>query len=562
LKRKTLILLLLSILLLSPLGCGDDDDDDNSDDDDASDDDDSTDPFDQLVVEWVPCSLYDGLDDGRAECASTEMRFDWDDPDSGPFTSYAKRLLSNSKASEGQLWLLHGGPGASGTIELPPMMEMIQNDNPELDIYTLDPRGSGHSDYVGCPDQEDSASDAGEYLSLDEIPDCIAWLEGEYGDDLGVFNTTNSAIDLAAYIHNTKEDEKNVLIWGGSGGTFWGQRYLQMYPDQADGIVFEGITQPTNSLVFQDEYADKIGRTILQMCAEDAYCSGKMADPETVLVELLDKLDSGHCPSLGIDRQFVVEVIDYLTYYHPHHAVIPAFIYRVDRCDAGDVDAIVHFYNELFGGKKSLSGNSFSYVLFYNEVSSELWEYPDFADNSELLDYLDGILEDAIIDSGKGYVRNSIYLMWNRYEDKLDNKWAETDIPMLMLQGVLDPSTPYDFAVELEDHFTGQHQHFVAFPYAPHNVVTGSPVSENSNAQHCGEKLFYEFLRDPTGPLDTSCADDTLPLDFVGADYGWYFFGTEDYWENTPSTSKGTAPPPYFPVHPGGKVASISAPSP
>ncbi len=43
-----------------------------------------------------------------------------------------------------------------------------------------------------------------------------------------------------------------MLIWGGSGGTYWAQRYLQVYPDQADGVVLEGIAGPQSSLATQD----------------------------------------------------------------------------------------------------------------------------------------------------------------------------------------------------------------------------------------------------------------------------------------------------------------------
>lgn len=70
------------------------------------------------------------------------------------------------------------------------------------------------------------------------------------------------------------------------------------------------------------------------------------------------------------------------------------------------------------------------------------------------------------------------------------------------------------------------------FPYSPHNVISGSPLSHEAYAQHCGEQLFYAFLQDPTGALDTSCVAEVAPLDFEGLVYGPYVFGTEDYWEN------------------------------
>lgn len=537
--------LCLMLFMISMIACdsgggkshADDDlsDDDATDDDTADDDvadDDADLPIDDVEVQWFSCSLHEGQDDGLAECAETEMHFNWFDDDGRSFTSYAKRLLSSAKKSEGQLWLLHGGPGASGTIGLTYYMEYIQDLYPELDLYTLDPRGTGYSDYAGCPDQETPASDWGTSISPSELDACIAYLEDTYGDDLAVFNTTNSAIDLAAYIAATKKEGEKVMIWGGSGGTHWGQRYLQLFPDQADGIIMEGIVPPVFSLVFQDEYADKVAHDLLDMCAEDAFCGAKLPDPKGTLLALYDKLDGGHCGLMGVDSYILKQTIDYLIYYYPHHATVPALIYRLDRCNAGDMAALIQFFDVLFGGKKADFDRSFSEVLFFNEGFSEMWEYPTFSNNQALLDYLDGIYEDPLIGYGKGYDRNDIYLKWPRYVDELEDTWAVTDIPMLMLQGIIDPSTPYDFAVELEEHFAGALQHFVAFPYAPHNVADGTPVSDNPYAMTCGRQLFLDFLHDPTGELDTSCVAETLPPDFEGIVYGPAFFGTPDYWEN------------------------------
>ena len=56
------------------------------------------------------------------------------------------------------------------------------------------------------------------------------------------------------------------------------------------------------------------------------------------------------------------------------------------------------------------------------------------------------------------------------------------------------------------------------------------------------QRLFIDFLMDPTGELDTSCVEDTVPLDFEGDQFGEYFFGTPDYWENPEEGSTRTPP--------------------
>ncbi len=547
----------LSLCIFVFFGCQSSDDDDNDDannDDDAADDDTADDnngfPFDDIVVSWETCSLFEGLNDGRAECAAVEMPFDWFEPGEKTFTVGVKRLLSNHQPSEAQLWLLHGGPGGSGTIGLTYFMDSIQGLYPELDVYTLDPRGAGYSEYLGCPDQEDAHSSNGDYIDSGELDDCIEYLTQTYGDDLAVFNTTNPAIDLAALIDRTREENKRVIVWGGSGGTFWGQRYLQFFPDQADGMVFEGNVPPAFSLVFQDEYADFATSEILRLCSEDAFCSAKLPDPEGTMRELWRKMDEeNHCAETGYTSLLTKQVIDQLVYYWPYHDMVPALIYRLDRCNADDAEAVVNLFYAIFGGGKgagvkaddwSIDQLSFSDVLFFNETFSELWDYPEFSSNDDLLAYLDEVYLDTLIGYGKGYDRNDYYLEWPRYTDPYDDTWPVTNVPMLVLQGRLDPATPYDLALELRDNYTAPHQHFVEFAYAAHNVTGGTPLSNDENAEHCSDRLFVDFMRDPQAELDLLCVDQVMPPDFEGLAYAPYFFGTPDYWEN-PTNRSGPA---------------------
>lgn len=505
-------------------GDGDSDSDSDSDTDDTW-------GFDTLEVEWEPCSLYPEAGDGLAECAMVSMPLRWLDQEDGErFDTYAKRLLSGASESEGQLWLLHGGPGASGTVGLPSMMEQMQAYYPELDLYTIDARGTGWSQWLGCPEQEDPASELGSWVTLDELDGCVEYVEENYGEILDVYGPTHAAIDLAALIANTRQPGKKILIWGGSGGTFWAQRYLRFFPEQADGVVIEGIVPPNESLVFQDEYDDEIATRILEMCEQDEFCSSKLPDPVATLEGLYEKLDGGHCSYLGLDTYGVKSFIRSMDYYFPTNQFMPAFIYRMDRCDSGDITAIYSFYTLMWGGDED--EHSFSNLLFFNEGYSELWEHELFESNGELVDYLETVDEEGLITMGMGLERNEYYLKWPRYSDPYDDTWAESDVPMLMLQGQIDPSTPHDFAQLVGDHFDGQHQHWTSFPYATHNVASGSPVEEDIEAMHCGQRLFVDFLKDPTGDLETSCVGETLPLDFEGLQWAPVLLGTADYWEN------------------------------
>jgi hypothetical protein len=168
-----------------------------------------------------------------------------------------------------------------------------------------------------------------------------------------------------------------------------------------------------------------------------------------------------------------------------------------------------------------------------HQVSSEMWLSPELPTPEAVLAYLDGVYADALIASGKGYDRHQVFLRWPKYSEPLDDLWATTDVPMLMLQGEIDPSTPFVEAVPVGEHFAGPSQHFVSFPHSAHNVRSGTPTNADaSNPAHCGETIFLAFLHDPTGTLDTSCVAETLPLDFEGTVYAPTLMGTVDFFEN------------------------------
>ncbi len=489
-------------------------------------------PLGDVVVDWQPCSLIDGAHDGLAECAAVDMPLFWDEPDGQTFSTYAKRLVDPSRTPSGQLWLLHGGPGGAGTIGLAGWMWEIRADRPELDVYTLDPRGTGYSEFLECPDQQAEMSAQGSWVTLDELPACVDYVQETVGDRLHVYGATSAAIDLAALMSATELEGVDQLIWGGSGGTFWAQRLLQLFPDMPEGVVLEGIVPPDESLVFQDEYDEAMAHRVLELCSEDPFCADKLPDPEATVAELLVKLDEGHCRNLGMNADSLRSFVRTMDYYHLTMAMVPALIYRLDRCTDDDFDAIVSFYYALWGGDSN--PREMSTLLFFNEGWSELWEHHWFADNDELVSYLDEVHADGTFTMGLGYDRNDYYLGWPRYSDPLDDTWAESDVPMLMLQGELDPSTPLFFAQDVGEHFGGEHQHWTQFPYSPHNVISGSPLSHDPHAEHCGERLFYDFLLDPRGELDSACVNEVAPLDFEGLVYAPYIFGTEDYWENEP----------------------------
>jgi pimeloyl-ACP methyl ester carboxylesterase len=490
-------------------------------------------PIQGFNAVWSPCSLHDGEDDGLAECAEVAMPLFWSNPDGRTLTVAAKRLLSKGQAKR-QLWLLHGGPGASGVIGYASFMEKMQQYDPEVDLYTLDHRGTGYTRRLGCPDQEDPDSYRGTSIASTEMPACMAYVETEYGDELDALTSTFSAVDLAAYIEATREPDKDVFVYGGSYGTYWAHRYLQVAPEQADGVIIAGIAPPDATFIRFDERANQVGEDFFAVCAADAFCSSKLGtDPWTKLGDVLEAMDQGHCAQLGLPRQYISLLFAYALYYDPINAAVPAVLYRLERCDPQDRAAIAAFFDFQFGQGGVWDINSYSILLQHHVTFSEMWNHPDF-EGVDLEQYFLDISDNAYVAKNNGGAKLSLSTTWPAYEDPAyDDGVATTSTPMLMLQGRLDPATSWYDAVVMQDLFHAPNQHFVTFPQSTHGVLSSTPTSTDPDTQHCGMEIFLSFLADPKGALDTSCVEKVLPIDFAGSPtLAEALLGTDDFWEN------------------------------
>src|SRR5262249_8548365 len=143
----------------------------------------------------------------------------------------------------GQLWLLQGGPGGSASAFYS-LIDVIQSRRPELDIYTLEHRGVGSSTELDCPAQTADNSDGGPLIAPNEVTACVAAVQASVGGALQQFTTSQAARDLAHVIDRTKAQGQRVFIYGVSYGTYWVQRYLQLFPTQASAAILDSILPP------------------------------------------------------------------------------------------------------------------------------------------------------------------------------------------------------------------------------------------------------------------------------------------------------------------------------
>jgi pimeloyl-ACP methyl ester carboxylesterase len=478
----------------------------------------------QPQLRWFPCSLYTNQDDGRAECAEARQPLFYDQAGGETTPVYVKRLRSQG-ASTRQLWLLHGGPGPSGVDDFGPWMDFLADLRSDLDVYTLDHRGAGRSNRLGCPEQEALGSDGGSGITDAEMDACIAYLRTAWGRSLEGITVTASARDVGELITLTRKAGQRVFVLGTSYGTYLAHRYMQLFPQQADGVILEAVTAPNASSVTYDHNFDLNARKLFDHCSQDARCSSKLGpDPWSVAGAVGRRLAEGHCAELGMTASLYRRLLAAMVQVSWGRGLAPAIVYRLGRCHADDVEALRHLLDALVAPDTGTTGRSA--LLGYHITLSELWDN----DDPPSLEELQAATARTTVSHELGPRYGALYDHWPRYpRDQYDDAFAAYGGPLLMLQGSFDPATPIEEAAVMQSAFNGPLQSFVVFPQAAHDVLGSTPAYGGD--RDCGYEILLAFLDDPNRVPDSDCTRHLDAIDFDGEPQDVeYLFGTTDTW--------------------------------
>ena len=528
--KFTRLFVLMPILLVA-LGCDDSISELSPDSDTDTDFGRTATPYDEAIanvsVVWKTCTDPETT----GQCALADVPLLWDDVEVDTISIAALRRARQSSGFQAQVWFVDGGPGSPGTTNLGGLLGTVLNHNPALEVFTLDHRGTGSSFHLNCDGYEN------------EHPAnrCISVLENKYGEFLKAFSTTNAAIDLAALIEANRREDVPVIVMGISYGTYLAHRFMQIFPDWVDGVILDGIAPPDATFLPQNEYVDVVTRDLFARCGADPFCAAKLGpDPFSRVAATLEMVAEGHCSELGatIDQDFIANLGVDMLYRRPLNELLPGLFYRLERCSAEDV-AVWQSVIAGLGYGASLDTpvqaqvnipGAYSRVLYNNIVLSELWEHPRWSSAEEVESYLIETDKNTVL-RFTGYLELfESWLEWPTYLDKdYDDKWAQTNTPMLMLQGELDPATVWPQASRVGEWFDGPHQHFISFPNAAHNTINGTPRFDGS--PDCAFKMMLEFIENPLRSPDTTCIDRVYPLDFSGDTFFHSnLTGTDDLW--------------------------------
>lgn len=480
------------------------------------------------IYEWGPCP--EGF---ISECTTFEVPLDWRRPWGETIELFMSRLPADPELgpSKGQLFLLQGGPGGSGEV-FGGALGSIFSPLRDHDIYVLEHRGVGDSTRLTCPDQEALGTPGNFNITPDEQADCFDALREQWGDGLAHFNITHAAVDLAFAQVTTRDWSLPSFIYGVSYGTFWAQRYLQVAPHFASGVVLDSVLPPNEMSIFDfDGQSDPVGIDLAGLCADDPVCSDKLGDdPWPAIAALKAALDGGHCPDLALPGAALSNIGAFLVSNLTLRELLFPLIYRIERCDTGDVEVVGHFLNALNGlFPPQTELPRFSQLLQYNIAFVEIIDTP--------VPTIDDVVEQCFgstLCPGFSLSARFVYEDWVPFEDDgFADRWFRSVTPILALNGNLDPQTPHTDAQRIEAQLRFPWQNYVEIPQAPHAVAFTTPT-EPATPTTCGVELIDGFFAQPFATPAEGCLDRLELIDFA-ADEGvkLALLGTSDLWENT-----------------------------
>lgn len=466
-------------------------------------------------------------------CGTLQVPLDWNNK-SGLKIDYFVRQLPATEPKRGQLWILPGGPGIAAD-DYPEALELAGR-LPDLDIYMPDHRGTGRSTFLAC-----TAEQVQDIFTENDVSDedCLTYLTENWStEELQHFNVTQAAEDIGQLINHFKDDRDEVYLYGSSYGTYWAQRYLHLYPQQASGIFIDAVCSLTSCNEQNGFFAsyEVAGRELLNLCDQNAFCSSKIGGyAEGYLQNLYTLLENDHCPAMGLSREDLQFITGAAVSERELQAILPAFMYRMTRCNQQDVEAMTYLLESAEEGDDGDDESEGIVIpestgLTLNIRYSELWHNSVTSQEIELQARTALFAGDGFGEEGQA--QYDLQAQWPIYSlDSFATSWPETTTPMLITNGVLDPITTIESAAELGSQYVQPYQQTILIPYAGHGTLNDSPIVDSD--EHCTAALATQFFQNPQQELDKSCLEQLQAPDFEGSrESAETYFNTMDLWEN------------------------------
>jgi pimeloyl-ACP methyl ester carboxylesterase len=392
------------------------------------------------------------------------------------------------------IFFLAGGPGQGqarmASAGEDALMRALRRDR---DLVFVDQRGTGDSHSLQCnlnAPRNDGQSYFAELFLPEQVRACQKILAEKA--DLRYY-TTSLAVDDLEEIRAALQYEK-INFYGVSYGTVTALEYLRRYPKRVRSLALAGVSPPAAKLPLQFAQGTERAMTrLLSDCNADPGCNAAYGNFRKDLAAVLARLDGGPVvfdfpnprskvtEPVSLSRNVFVEQLRLMLYNHESMRLIPLMVHAAAQEDWS-----------VFAKIKSQSRGNATFAattgVYFTITCSESVPY---ITEAEIAHRTAG----TILGEYRTRRHQRACEEWPRAalpEDYFEP--VKSALPVLMLSGDIDPSTPMELA-EAASKF---------LPNAKQIILRNTPHSYGSD---CAQKLILEFIASGSAQeLDASCA--------------------------------------------------------
>ncbi|GLE02728.1 hypothetical protein PINS_up011583 [Pythium insidiosum] len=446
----------------------------------------------------------------------------------------------------------------------------------EVDVYTVDHRGTGRSHLLKCDAAQafTTGSPGGSSIDYREVPNCIKDILFQIDGHTSAFSITSAAKDMELLIQTLNKGQE-AYVYGASYGTYLTSRLMHLAPNTVKGYILDGVwSESIGTFAHFLSHRDEPGKYLASLCEKNEVCKSKYAydlehhgDLFNAWRATYDKLDAaapGENPCADLFRSdtslFPSQVLRLLLNQelNPGETVkrrlVPAFFRMAARCSGDDLKKL----QVLMGlpADKTLSQmlkegmfkitpfdelREFSFFLMYLIKASEMWTYPSpsWADEKKTIqsgvfamdastDYdwyclVNGDLKDpscaGLLAGGEPFrlVNASgiqpVKFMYERDQYYRKVAAVPSHASVMVMNGKLDFQTIHSWAEDEYEKLVGRKM-LVEFDFGPHCIAIG-PTTPDDQTQ-CGMRILtsYVAVGGDVDKVDVSCMNELPDIDF------------------------------------------------
>jgi pimeloyl-ACP methyl ester carboxylesterase len=437
-----------------------------------------------------------------AECGVLNVPENPQDPNSRQVALRIIRVPAVSRRKRPDpLFVLAGGPGAAASAFYAGVAGAFARIQRDRDIVLVDQRGTGGSNRLDCPGEEDLVYTPSTSEIAAHAKQCLASLATHANV---AYYTTSLAVQDLERVRAALGYER-INLYGASYGTRVAQHYVRRFPQRVRSVILDGVV-PVGLAMGPDTAtnAEAALLSILGRCSAQPACKARFADPVADYKALRASLKlstvpvSVHDPDTGEDTPFefgpdhLAGVLRLLSYTAEYASLLPLLLHAAaEREDYAPLAGQFLLTERAYGEEVA--------VGMHNSVVCA--EDVPFFD----LKHLDRprlaatFLGTALIDGLQTVCR-----VWPRGPVDQDlHAPLTSDVPALLLSGSDDPATPPAYAEQAERAFT--HHLSIVMEGFGHGQLTVP----------CMDRVMAQFVeRGAVEGLDYSCAAAARPLAF------------------------------------------------